>query len=56
MANALMQGSYYGDDFSSCVSEKLRPKDELLKTCQSLADKTAVLLVTDNIDQGVKRI
>ena len=56
MANALMQGAaIMGMTFHLVCPKELRPKDELLKTCQSLADKNGgTILVTDNIDQGVK--
>ena len=41
--------------FHLVCPKELRPKDELLETCQSLADKNGgTILVTDNIDQGVK--
>ena len=43
MANALMQGAaIMGMTFHLVCPKELRPK-ESLKTCQSLADKTAVL-------------
>ncbi|MGW9855745.1 ornithine carbamoyltransferase [Staphylococcus hominis] len=56
MANALMKGAaIMGMTFHLICPNELRPKDELLKICQSLADKNGgKILVTDDIDEGIK--
>lgn len=56
VANALMQGAaIMGMTFHLVCPKELTPQDELLKRCKTLADQNdGEILVTDNIDEGVK--
>ena len=56
VANALMQGAaIMGMTFHLVCPKELNPTDELLNRCKEIAAKNGgEILVTDNIDEGVK--
>ncbi|MCJ1661179.1 ornithine carbamoyltransferase [Staphylococcus sp. NRL 18/288] len=56
VANALMQGAaIMGMTFHLVCPKELNPTDELLNRCKDIAAKNGgEILVTDNIDEGVK--
>ncbi|PTF20047.1 ornithine carbamoyltransferase [Staphylococcus devriesei] len=56
VANALMQGAaIMGMTFHLVCPKELNPKDDLLKRCKEIAAQHGgEILVTDNIDEGVK--
>lgn len=56
VANALMQGAaIMGMNFHLVCPKELNPTDELLNRCKEIAAKNGgEILVTDNIDEGVK--
>lgn len=56
VANALMQGAaILGMTFHLVCPKELNPTDELLNRCKEIAAKNGgEILVTDNIDEGVK--
>lgn len=56
VANALMQGAaVMGMTFHLVCPKELNPTDELLNRCKEIAAKNGgEILVTDNIDEGVK--
>jgi ornithine carbamoyltransferase len=55
MGNSLMAGGCkFGMDVRLCAPRSLWPKEELVKTCQAVADETgARLTLTEDLDEGV---
>jgi ornithine carbamoyltransferase len=58
MGNSLMvMGCKLGMDVRLCAPKALWPADDLVKTCQGIADETgARLTITDDVDAGVKGV
>jgi ornithine carbamoyltransferase len=56
MGNSLMVGSAkMGIDFRACAPKSCQPTDELVKTCQNIAQENgSSILISDNIDEAVK--
>ena len=58
MGNSLMVGGCkFGMDVRLCAPEHLWPADELVKTCQAIAEETgARLTLTEDVDEGVRAV
>jgi len=58
MGNSLMVGGCkYGMDVRLCAPRDLWPSDDLVKTCQAIAEETgARLTLTEDVDEGVSGV